>query len=274
MDGRSTDASQMSPNQQDRGSVQRTFNPGRLDTAGALRLSIEVNPRRIVVIMTVAAVVLVVLSLVGQFSKLFWGHDYLMGFVPLFDLGGEGNAPSWFSSACMLFCSVLLGVISQSSKRQGEEYWKHWRFLALVFLVLSIDEAAMMHELTAAPLRVMFNTGGFLFWPWVVPAFIFCLALFLSYLKFLFSLDSRTRWGFVLAGAVFAAGALGVELFEAKQASIYGEIHLHRVPQFVMLVTVEETMEMAGMIIFAYALLRYIARRQGRTKSLVGNGAS
>jgi hypothetical protein len=79
------------------------------------------------------------------------------------------------------------------------------------------------------------------------------------FLPFLLRLPRRTAIAFALSGAIYLGGALGVELFEGA----WREGHGHRNVVYHALVTLEEAMEMVGLIFFINALMRHIARRYG-----------
>jgi hypothetical protein len=76
----------------------------------------------------------------------------------------------------------------------------------------------------------------------------------LSYLKFFFNLPPRTRIQFFTAAAVFVGGAIGVEILGGYYAKSHGEGNF----QFSMFSTVEEGLEMAGVIVLINALLNYL----------------
>ena len=59
---------------------------------------------------------------------------------------------------------------------------------------------------------------------------------------------------FICAGVIFITGAVGIEIISAQEADLHGtESVLYSV-----LYTIEELCEMLGIVIFCYALLRYI----------------
>jgi hypothetical protein len=87
-----------------------------------------------------------------------------------------------------------------------------------------------------------------------VPYGLAVLALLLGSLRFLMHLPATTRRLFLLAGAIYVGGALGMELVEAAfnaRGVSSGFIPL-------LGVAIEETMEMLGVTMFIYALLTYI----------------
>jgi hypothetical protein len=57
------------------------------------------------------------------------------------------------------------------------------------------------------------------------------------------------------AATLFLGGALGVELVGSRYAEFHGGENL----TYNIIATVEESLEMAGVIVFIYALLKYIA---------------
>jgi hypothetical protein len=170
---------------------------------------------------------------------------------------GEGNIPAWYSASLLLLCSFLLATIAAAQRQHRRGYVVRWLVLSLIFVFLSLDETAQLHELSIAPLRDLFDPTGFFHYAWIIPAGI-CVALFvLGYLSFLAKLPARTRGLFLSAGALFVGGALGVEAVSGKQASLHGEQNL----TYHLIITVEELFEMAGLVVFIYALLDYISRQ-------------
>ena len=75
------------------------------------------------------------------------------------------------------------------------------------------------------------------------------------YMRPVLSLSREIRFYIFIAAALFVGGAIGMELIGAKYAEAHGVFNL----PYSMLTTVEESMELAGLIVFIYALLRHIA---------------
>jgi hypothetical protein len=170
---------------------------------------------------------------------------------------GEGNIPAWYSASLLLLCSVLLAAIACAERERRGGHIVHWLVLSLIFAFLSLDETAQLHELSIRPLQDLFGATGFLHYAWIIPAGL-CVALFLSaYLSFLAKLPARTRRLFLTAGAIFVGGAIGIEALSGNQASLHGEENL----TYHLIITLEELFEMAGLVLFIYALLDYIGRQ-------------
>jgi len=173
------------------------------------------------------------------------------GFKRLLDLNTERNLPTWFSSTILLTAAALLGGIAADRARRHR---KSWRFLAIVFVGLSLDETASLHEMSNAPLRAMLHAGPAFFFPWIILGLLLAAIVLIAEWPLLLALPRRTSAAFVVAGAIYVTGAAG---FEAIAAPLYAN-HIHPVAQ-AALVTIEETLEMVGVALFIVALARFWA---------------
>lgn len=154
----------------------------------------------------------------------------------------------------MLLSSLLLASIATEKRCGRDPYRWHWAFLSFTFLMLSMDEAAEIHEVSIRPLRDFFDAGGLFYFAWIIPAMVLVVLFGIAYLRFLGDLPRTTRYLFVSAAGIFLAGALGVEMLGGK----YAEEHGHNNVVYVSYVHVEEFLELMGMVLFIYALLRYM----------------
>ena len=203
------------------------------------------------------AVLLVLASVGGQFSKFVLGHDYLKGLVPLFFVNSEQNIPTFFSVLLMLFITLLLAVIAALNLKQRAPHTSKWVILSFGFLYMAFDEAFQIHEKLTLPVRTLMgddNLGVFYF-AWVIPGIALVLILGLFFLRFLLHLHARTRLRFLTAAAIYIGGAIGVELIGGGYAEIYETQNI----TYSVITTVEESLEMAGLILFIWALFKYFA---------------
>jgi hypothetical protein len=179
------------------------------------------------------------------------GADYMHGFKRLLDLNAERNLPTWFSTTILLTAAALLGGIAADGLRRHR---RAWRFLAVVFVGLSLDETASIHEMSNAPLRAMLHAGPALYFPWILGGLLLASIVLIAEWRLLRALPRRTSVRFVVAGAIYVMGAAG---FEALCAPLYAR-HVHPLVQ-AALVTTEETLEMVGVALFIAALARFWA---------------
>ena len=230
-------------------------------------MKLVVSTRRLALTLALAVLVLSFASLAAQFLMYVWGREGLLAFLPVFNVGEDANIPTWYSSFTLLLCSILLATIAAAKKRQSDRYTLHWGVLAGIFLLMSVDEVARMHEHVGEVFKsllegVGFTPSGFVYFTWVIPGAVFVFIVALAYLRFLLSLPRKTATLFLLAGALFVAGALGMEMISARLISIYGVENWDSIPNTLKAVVaietaVEELLEMLGIVVFFYALLSY-----------------
>ena len=204
-----------------------------------------------------AALLLVLASITGQLTKYVLGHDFVYGLIHLFYVDYENNIPSYFSASLLLLAALLLALITALKKAAHAAYGFQWALLSFTFLYMAIDEAASIHELLIGPMRGLLGqqAGGIFFFAWVIPGIAVAMVFGLSYLKFLLHLPAKTRGRFVIAATLYLGGAIGMELIGGRYADLHGMENL----AYSMTATVEESLEMAGVIVFIYTLLNYIA---------------
>ncbi len=178
------------------------------------------------------------------------------GLVDFLSLSSEGNLPTWAVSAVLLVCALQLTLITFLQRKDHASFVAHWAFLALAFFYISLDETAEIHEHGSE----WFDLNGIFYFGWVVPAGIFVLLFGICYLKFLWHLPRRSRFQFIIAGAIYVGGALGCELILGYWTDIVGDQNF----VYSMIDLVEEAMEILGATLFLLALAEYISRESVR----------
>ncbi len=182
----------------------------------------------------------------------------------LFSLDDEGGLQSWYQSSTLLACAVLLGVIAARERAARSRFVRHWWVLAAVFVYLSLDEAATIHELTMWRLQDALGAGGLLYFTWIVPAAALIAVLGVLMWRFLASLPRRILMLFGVAGSLYVGGAMGLEAigglyFDLNDLTLSGKS-----PTYELITTFEETLEMAGVLTFGTALAAYLYHDAGR----------
>ena len=178
-----------------------------------------------------------------------WTPQMQQSFVRLFDLDAEGNIPTWYSSTLLFCASLLLTWNSLIAEKRGDRRW--WAFIASVFLYLSIDEAAVIHEMAIKPIREVFHTQGFLYYGWIIPAGICVLIFAIVSFRFWWRLPPRIRWLFALSALIYVGSALGIESIQGDFAQKYGDSSW----AYDWAGVIEESGEMFGVVLFNYAVL-------------------
>lgn len=184
---------------------------------------------------------------------------FAMNFGGLFDLNQEMNLPTCYSVLQLGAVALALRLTACMERENGRRALP-WNGLVALFLYMAADEMTDVHGLwgsvylgqpIAAPV-----VDGF---AWIVPALIVVGVTTAIYLPWVWQLPRRTRALFVLAGSVFVTGGVGMEAVGERvaDASFFN-------PAYLVASTAEETLEMLGVAIMLYAVLAYMAGRNGR----------
>ena len=221
---------------------------------------IVISPRKILRLCFALLCLLTVAGLIASWlNTLAVDHALISeareSFVRLFRVDGEANIPAWYSSSLLLLSALVLAVIGKMKQQRHDGYTLHWVLLGIGFVYLSIDEAAVLHEMLNKPAEAVISPAGLLAFPWVIPGAIGVTLTAFLYTRFLFDLHPPTRRRFLVAGMLFVGGCLGMDSLGAWCFDRYGpQSSLYRLAQ-----VVEECMEMLGASLFLYALLTYLS---------------
>lgn len=211
-----------------------------------VEFSLSVRPRHILRAGIAVAVALSVLSWLTQVRDPTAPSDELVRNIVNVD--SELSLSTWLSSLGLVAAAIMMVNVA----RQPTRWSTHWRALAALFVLLSADEAASLHEKLVEPLRDAFDTGGVFLFAWVIPGAIGVALLVLILRRFVFDLDRRVRPIFLLAAALYVGGALGFEMIGGIIADSRGSDGA----AYITSVTVEELLEMSGIVVVCYGLAR------------------
>ena len=173
----------------------------------------------------------------------------------IFMLDAEQNVPTWFSTVILLLASALLALVATLKKRRADPFSLHWAGLSLIFLYLSVDELIGAHEMTGARVERVATTSGAFYYASTVFTLTMVLIVGFAFLRFLLNLPRSTGKLFVAAGALYVGGALGMEMIGGLVDQTYGTAGA----LYLLSTTLEETLEMTGVVLFIYAVLRYLS---------------
>lgn len=173
-----------------------------------------------------------------------------------FDLDGEGNVPTWFSSAGLLACGLVAFLLRRQARGLAT--------FAFLLSAAAVDEVAMFHERAAAwllerrgdvpPIAV-----------WLLGA-VLAATLAATLVPMLRRLPRVVRTRLFVSGGVFVLSAVGVETLGQAWARSHG---WHNAV-YTLLVLLEECGEMLGAAICLHALLAW---REETGDSLIRSGA-
>jgi hypothetical protein len=187
----------------------------------------------------------------------------IRGWLRVFSLDGERNLPTAFNVFLLLINSVLLLLIAAQRAAAKRLESISWLVLSAGFVFMGMDEAWTIHEDLIGPIRQQLGNKhlGLLYNAWIIPGFAIVALVGLIYMRFLASLPRSTRVGFILAGFIYIAGALGIEALDGKYLEAHGNDFIYKLSTIL-----EEGLEMSGLILFNYYLLLYISKQFGSVR--------
>jgi len=220
------------------------------------KIIVAIRPRKVMIILLTLGLLLVPASLsMDVTEQIIWQRIVFFG--EKFDLDHEYNIPTGFSSLLLLISSALSWLIAKHNSL-GENtnlYKNHWMGLSVLFLFLALDEVAVLHE----------NLGDLLIKvklferEWILLALPFLLIFVVFYMRFFLLLPKEIKNMLFLAAILYVGGAVGVELLNGWYEDVYDVYNDDKLAGLQVLTTIEESLEMAGIMVYIYALLKYMS---------------
>lgn len=233
-----------------------------------MEINVNIPIKKIIYILLSVVIFLTISSLITSalitniLNVEFFGQETIIDF---FYLDSESNLPTWFSTMLLALNAIMLFLISYRARILKQRYFFLWLLLGCIFIGLSIDEFATLHEILIIPVRTALKPEGLLTFAWFIPVVFALIIMAIFYLPFLFHLPSYTRNMFILAALVYLGGAIGMEAVGGLRASTVDALEwkdiLADVP-YNLLMTAEEVLEMLGALFFFYTLSQYTYEHQ------------
>ena len=223
----------------------------------------EIPLRRIFWVLMACTLALVVLDAVPVLLRRLAGIELPPSIESRVQLNGEANIPTWFSTV-LLFSVAATSLANHwlGAEPAGRNVVRRlfWLAFGIVFVYVSLDEAARFHELIDS--ESQYRLKWVFFYAPFAGIFLAACTYYLLWLR----KDSPelTRW--ILGGlATYLAGGLLAE-FVAYSLAMAGQLTSEALH---VEMTLEETLEMSGTILlwmgclheFQSRLNRFLARR-------------
>lgn len=225
-------------------------------------ITLQFNPKRILVFLIALIAILVALSIRGQYIRFFgiadingaWGEFIIDQLMQNFYLDAEGNIPTYTNALLLFIPSVLLFFIGLWKLQIKDKFRFQWLALSLIFLFLSIDEMTVLHESLIKPMRAIYGAEGFFYFAWIIPGIV-AVALFgVLFFMFFLHLENNFKILFALALGVYIGGVIGGEMISGYYASLLGLKNY----TYAVVTSFEESIEMIGCSLIIYSLLEYL----------------
>jgi hypothetical protein len=225
---------------------------------------LRIYPKKTALIFFTIVISLTVLHSIALTVLLSTGNQDLMEITDYVDLDIEKNLPSFYSAFAIFLCSLLFFCISLLEKKQVRQRC-YWLGLAAVFLFLSLDEAFVLHEglgdYTEEYIKTtgILQASGLLYFPWIIPYGILTTLLGVLYFRFILHLPRKTTVLLILSAIIFLTGAAFFDMLGGREAELHGYYSI----TYTVLYTIEEFLEMSGIVLLMYTLLDYIEQQFG-----------
>ena len=229
-------------------------------------LTIAIQPEKVAKWLLIIVFAIVVLGAIANIMiyNIAPSTDHPVAkFMKRFDLGHEPSLPNWYSSVALLVTSILFTIIASIERTRNSVDRARWVILAILFFILALDEAIMIHEMADKPMRDWLNKDGLLYFAWVIPYSILVFLLALFFMPFMLRLDFRTRCLLIASAIMFIVGAIGIELVEGLIVTEYGVEGGFVSMRLTIAQVIEEALEMLAVVLCIYALLDYLQRHIG-----------
>ena len=218
------------------------------------RTRITLCPRNIVILLSTITILLLVAHLITiAMPYIFEGfeHGLVRLLFSLFFLDGEGNLPAIFSTWLFLINAVIFLIVWKAAGSAGDSQ-KIWLFLSSIFVFLALDESISIHERLINPLRQALDATGIFYYTWIIPYGIGVVLLSIFVIPVFWRMQKRFRFWFGLSAATYLFATIGLEMISGKYLVMMNE---QKDIVWIFMVTLEESLEMAGLIILVYAQL-------------------
>lgn len=177
-----------------------------------------------------------------------------------FLLNQESNPGTWLSVVMLCGAALLAGVCQVVDRRQRRAFWS---LVALALLAMSFDEAATVHERVGGNVDSAIDSGSDLTYLWVIPWAALAVVVAVVMWRLRPQLPTSTRNGLLLGAGVAVGAAIGLELLATETVNSSGASDATQLSLY----SVEENLEMIGVLIIAYTLARHAlaVSRRART---------
>lgn len=178
--------------------------------------------------------------------------------VKAFDMDEEVSIPTWVSVMLLMGIAVVLMLIAAATGARAQRRW--WVVFAIGFVALSLDEGAALHESLMYTTRNLLGiTGGPFWYAWVIPVGIALLIMAPFVIRFVLSLPRRTSIMLLASAAVYATGAIGVEIASATAGAEIEAFDRDEHDSAVWLMAcVEESLEILGLVLMMITSLLHL----------------
>ena len=222
------------------------------DTTISTRLSLDIRLNRIYRGAFALALTIIAIHSISWWAH-FAGFERIKTFRLLFDLDGEANIPAYFSALLILSVSICAWILHRTVTHKRLR--NGWLMASALLFFLSWDEASQIHEKLNKSMHALLGGGdqGIFTFAWVIPYSVLVALVAVVMIPFIKELPRKLFLKLALAGSVYVSGAIGMEMI--------GAVHEFQSASYITMISIEESLEIGGMLLFLFFLLQEIDSR-------------
>ena len=216
--------------------------------------TIKLDAERVLRFLLIVIAGLLFIHIALQFVYRVLNIDFVSTLRGRFDVDNEISIPDWFSQIILFMPVVLGGILAGVSRKRKDGNTIYWVLLSVLFLYLSIDEGAMLHEAFITKFRewtVASGSTGLAEHTWLIPIGLAFCVLLVPFVRFVRRLPARTVRLLCVGVAVYVSGAIIFETIDLTYITSNFAYHG-------LAVAFEEALEMVGTSLIIYTLLDYL----------------
>ncbi len=215
---------------------------------------INLSSKKIAYVLGSFVIILIIAQVFGLVMKFIFDHGRLYGLIPFIDFNAEQNLPTLFSTFLLIFSSISFLLLWHVQRGEERKSWI-WLMFTIIFLFLACDEFCEIHENLSEPFHLLFNTSGLLYYAWVIPYGLAAIIILLFAFPLWLKMPDKIKIYTALAAFLFLMGAVGMEMLGGRRYEMLDDqLDLG----CGILATIEESLEMFGLVLLIYALFSLI----------------
>ena len=214
---------------------------------------VRIDPARLRRVLVATIVLLAALDVVFAVTFVVWDHQADLGVVSRLYLDHEQSLGTLAAIVLLTLAGglALVAAAAEPSRRRG------WLLVAALLLLVGADEVLALHERASAELQIRLDLHGALFFAWVLPGLALAAVVVVVLRPFVASFPAATRRAFVVGGALYLAGAAGVEMLGGMESDAGREGPFVR---YQALVLVEEVLELSGVATLGVGMAQHLGQ--------------
>jgi hypothetical protein len=212
-----------------------------------------VQPRRAIYFFGGAGIIVVILSFISQYIRLFPDiinvhypiqADFIHDFILEFNFNGQSDIAIYYNLLILNVAACLLFVIAYLKKMNKDPYRYQWTATAWITLFFALDNLAELHQKMQALFQDKESMGAPEY-AWIAALVILAVLFF----RFCLRLDRKYRFLFLTSVILYFVGTLGqtVTSFYNSKEFIYS-----------LFLTIEQALQYGGVTLLIYSLLIYL----------------